>query len=59
MKKFLESLSDDLRRFGLVLAGGAFLANVDSNAFRIMILALGLTMLLAAYVIVIHLGDDE
>ena len=58
MKDPREALSEDLRRYGLVLLGAGVLADV-SPTFRILGFAAGLTFMLSAYIILAVLGGSD
>jgi hypothetical protein len=59
LKKFLDNVSEDLRRFGLVLIGGAFLTQGAAPVFRVLLAGLGILMMLTAYVIVLSRKEDQ
>lgn len=56
--KFQNALTEDLRRFGLVLIGAGLLTQIDTFS-RIMTMGIGALLLLGAYGLLRKMGEDE
>ena len=57
MRDLQKAVAEDFRRFGLVLIGAGVLTDVAAVA-RILTIAIGLVLVVAAYIILAVRGDD-